>query len=117
MFRQRQHKQGRQIMGIRATGKQTRHVYVHRRLGSPRVGVSVDACACVNSNSGDFISSEDVASCLGTAESCLDTPLVNGAGVRDAATRADVSRRIHMQNIGSAAQRSQREQTVRQLRG
>lgn len=74
MFRQRQHKQGRQITGIRATSKQTRHVYVH-------VGVRVRVCS-YESNSGDFISAEDIASCLGTAESRLDTQLVNGAGVR-----------------------------------
>lgn len=57
MFRQRQHKQGRQITGIRATSKQTRHVDVHSCLGLLRVGVRVRVRLC-ESNSGDFISSE-----------------------------------------------------------
>lgn len=75
-------------------------------LGSVRVCVHV--CEW---KSADFISSEDVASCLETGESCLDVQIINGGGVRDAATRAEVSCRIHMQNIRSA-QRSQRDEPV-----
>lgn len=112
MFRQRQRKQGRQITGISATGKQTRHVAVHSCCKQrPRLGARGRARVRMEKRRLHLVGGR--RGLPGDGRCLVLTGRLQMAavfGTRQNRGRG-VASRIHMQNIRSA-QRSQRDEPV-----